>query len=135
MSHLPETKLMPTTEQLLRLPKWAQEQIRDLTRQRDTAVRKLFEFEDNQTPSKVWSEDMLHVGSRPTLVRHYFQANDVEIEHAGVHLMVRGLHDDKSPMHLSWRPAGEGGWSYADVALIPESYQQVRLVAMEKRKR
>jgi hypothetical protein len=124
-----------TTDQLLRLPKWAQEQIRSLTQQRDTAVRKLFEFEDNQTPSKVWSEDMIYVSDAPTMVRHYFQANDVEIEHAGVHLNIRGLHDDSDAMHLSWRPTGEGHWSFGDVAFIPESYQQARLVAMEKRKR
>jgi hypothetical protein len=124
-----------TTEQLLRLPKWAQEEMRSLTQQRDTAVHKLFEFEDSQTPSKVWSEDLIHVGAAPILVKHYFQTHRVEIEHAGVRLVVRGLHDNSDDMRLSWRPAGDGLWSCTDVAFIPESYQQARLVIMEKRKR
>lgn len=122
---------MSTTEhQIDKLPKWAQQQIRQLTQERDSAVSALFRYEDAQTPSKVWTEDIHHLLGRTTFVKNYFQCDGLTIEQAGVRLKVRGLWDEKTPISLAWGPACCDS-RLGDIAFIPESYQQARLVAPE----
>lgn len=117
--------MTPTKEQLARLPKWAQQHMAALQRERDTAVKAFREYEDGQTPSKIWCERLTYLdGSGPTLHRNYFQADSIEMEYAGVHLDVNLRNADG--IKLCWRPAGSSV-TMGPICLIPESYQQVRL--------
>lgn len=79
-----------------KLPKWAQEKIRDLERERDAAVVALNEFQDKQTPSRIWTEDIVCTGeeSGPTAKRNYFQTRSLEIQvgdhkRSTIHLLLR----------------------------------------------
>lgn len=45
--------------EISKLPKWAQAHIANLQRQRDTAVDALKQYLDNQSPSRIFFEDML----------------------------------------------------------------------------
>jgi len=125
----PNTQI--TEEQFKRLPKYAQEYIRDLERERETALKVMRKLEDDQTPTKVWESDFESLGERkgPTEVIRYFDCDRLEIESAGVRLSIGGLWDDKE-ITLSWRPAGEGH-PLGDVLFIPTSYQQAKFVALE----
>lgn len=74
-----------------KLPKWAQDRIRDLERQRDTAIRTLHEFRDAEKPSGVYVEDHACTGEvqGPTLYRHYIQSREVMFEVGSLKLAVR----------------------------------------------
>lgn len=66
-----------TQEQLNKLPKFAQEYIRKIERERELAVRQLNEFVDGQTESKIWVDEAVCTGeeSGPSFKRHYIQAH------------------------------------------------------------
>ena len=73
-----------------KLPKWAQEYIRDLERQRRAAVAALECFEDSQTESGVFYDEMVSdKGGGPSFRRRYVQARGMTFQHAGVELDVR----------------------------------------------
>lgn len=120
--------MTPTKKQLARLPVWAQDHIGELERQRGKAVRVLEEYRDTQTPSKIWTDDLVSLGEDekgPSYIRNYLQVERIEMEHAGVHLDVN-LHHDEG-IKLSWRPVGRA-ITMGDICFIPEAYQQARLV-------
>lgn len=62
-----------------KLPVWAQEHIKNLEMQRDSAIRTLNEFQDSQTKSRVWVDEMVCIGEEtgPTTKRHYLQTRSV----------------------------------------------------------
>jgi len=62
---------------LSKLPKWAQEYIREVEMQRDAARRELNAFTDNQTESKVWTEGLVCDSRPPRAVRRYIQDHGV----------------------------------------------------------
>jgi hypothetical protein len=110
---------MTDKQRIVKLPKWAQDHITRLERRADGAENLLSEYVDDQTPSKVWHEDLL-AGSK-----QYVQTRKVIIEHADVILEVNTYDDDR--IQLTWRPSGEG-YHHGDICFIPTSYQQARLV-------
>jgi hypothetical protein len=65
-----------------KLPKWAQEYIKNIEREREMAIRTLNEFQDSDTPSSYWIEDNVCTGEEqgPTTKRHYVQANRVTVK-------------------------------------------------------
>src|SRR4051812_4329362 len=82
---------VPTKAQITKLPVWAQDYIKHLESERETAVKKLFEFNDAQTPSNVFIQDHVCVGEGtngperdptkkggPTFFRHYIQTKRVQ---------------------------------------------------------
>ena len=116
-----------------KLPKWAQEHIESLQRERDTAVKTLKDFEDSQTPSPIYFDELVSDGESigPTHRKRYVQSHDINIEIHGVHLRVAtayGLTNDDSII-LQW---GTGMGLTGEVAFIPVSYQCARLVTKEK---
>ena len=117
----------PTQTRIDTLPKWAQEYISSLKRQKETAVKVLNKAIDDQTPSKIWTERMecLNDGP-PNFVKRYFQAENIEIEHKGVKLCITGLYDDKEDIKLAWGPAGSNS-RLGDICFVPTAYQQARL--------
>jgi hypothetical protein len=123
-------KEQPTIIQLAKLPKWAQRYIKQVEGEREAAVFRLNQYQDRETPSNIWSTNLTCIGEKdrgPSITKQYFHATDVEIEHKGVHLTVGGLWNKDACMTLSWRPAGQGH-GMGDIAFVPTSYQQARLV-------
>lgn len=106
-------------ERIAKLPKWVQEHITTLERRAKKAEQTLEEYEDDQTPSKVWHGDLL--GNS----KHFVQSDKITIDHADVTLDVGLFEDDR--IQLSWRPSGKWHQS-GDICFIPTSYQQARLV-------
>lgn len=67
---------MITHEMLQRLPKWAQEHIATLARERNDAIKTLQDFLDNQTPSDFWTEEWRSTKN----VKNYIQSRQVTIK-------------------------------------------------------
>lgn len=82
---------IPTKAQISKLPVWAQTYIEHLESEREAAVNKLLEFNDEQTKSNVFIQDHVCIGEGttgrkdagggsggPTFVRRYIQTNRVQ---------------------------------------------------------
>ncbi len=110
---------------ITKLPKWAQDHIRNLERERDTAIRGLNEYIDNQTKSPFYFSDYLCTGENagPTSKVVYIQTNQMTVEHAGVQLDLL-LRDGYIDMNWS-------GEHRVEVAFIPQMHQSARLVSKE----
>lgn len=119
----------PTPEQIEKLPKWAQEYIKDLERERFVAVRSLNEAVDKSTPTPFYYEDSPCTGEKPgpNSKRFYVQTNWIYVEHAGVTLQII-VRPDRPEIDLSWSAVNR---AIGDVGLIPSSYQSARLVAKD----
>ena len=65
-----------------KLPRWAQEKIADIECQRDVAIRALNEFQDEQTPSKIWVDDNVCTGEEtgPSTKRRFIQSRKIEVQ-------------------------------------------------------
>jgi hypothetical protein len=117
--------MTPTPEQIEKLPRWAQEHIKDLDRRMVVAERAVAEYKDSQTPSEFYYEDHLCIGGgSPQLIRRYIQTNRMTIEHAGVQVDVLVREGD---------PEIEIGWSdptrmCREVAMVPKSFQQIKII-------
>lgn len=116
---------MQTAPDISKLPKWTQDHIASLQRQRDAAIVCLNRFEDHQTPSKVYTEELVCTGERqgPTNKRHWIQTETITCVHAGIELRV-SLYKE-GWISLSWGTQRMG----VEVAFIPEAFQQARLQA------
>jgi hypothetical protein len=122
-----------TDEQISKLPKWAQDHICDLARERDTAVRALREWTDSQTESPVSIMELECIGERkgPSQLTRYIQTRRLEIRWEGIRLDIQ--LNNNNPQHeagisLRWS-ALERGLSH--VAMVPTSFQYVDLIAKE----
>lgn len=115
-------------EQLNKLPKWAQDHIKTLQRERDVALRELNEWTDGQTPSGMYIDEMVCTGEEqgPSVKRRYIQSNRVTVEHAGV--MVEVWSHNEGHIAIRW---GRDDGSSRDVAMIPQSYQRANIVSKE----
>jgi len=113
---------------LTRLPKWAQDHIKTLQRERDNAVRALNEYCDSQTPSKIYvdhNESLVEQAGASTK-RQFVQSEKVTIEHGNVLLNVATVYGQD--ISLQWSAPN---YRTLDIAFIPESYCRARLVAKE----
>jgi hypothetical protein len=122
----------PTPEQIQKLPKWAQDYIQNLAREREMSVRALNEFCDNDTPSPFYFEGMVCNGETqgPSSKRRYIQANSITVVWRGIELQV-DAHDygnRGSGIGLRWSTADR---AMREAAFVPESYQSARIVARE----
>lgn len=108
-----------------KLPKWAQEYIQDLRRERETAIETLNEYLEHQRPSPFFVSDLVSTGEErgPSLKKWYIQSRRVEVEHAGVYLHIM-LRDDC--IELSYNAPEK--YASGNVALIPHSFQMIHLV-------
>lgn len=118
-----------------RLPKWAQDHIQTITRERDTAVRALNEYVDGQTESGFYYDDFLSLGERrtealyggPSSKRIYVQTRAITVVHAGVELDVVARNDGSGPeISIQWGSEHRG---VGEIAFIPHSFQCARLKA------
>ena len=116
-----------TGQMIVKLPKWAQVHIKELARERETAIRALNEYVDGQAESPIFYDDLVSSGEEvgPSLKRVYIQSHKVEIVHNGVHLSI-WLRDH---IDLQWgHPKRASG---VNTAFIPTSLQAASLVAKE----
>ena len=104
-----------------KLPKWAQEEIKTLERERDVAVRELNQWVDRQTPSKIYTDELICLGelSGPSFKRRYFQGDSAIFEHLGITLRVL-LRDDC--LDLTWSDE-----RHNKIRFTPYAYQQVHI--------
>ena len=115
-------------EKIEKLPKWTQEYIRQIERERNTAIRALNEYCNTQTPSPFVIEEMESTGERtgPSLKTRYVQKHKISVIHGSVRLNVTLIDD--TAIDLGWEDEHRG---LREVAFIPNSFQQARLVAKE----
>ena len=125
--------MTPTQEQLNKLPKWAQDHIRDIQRQRDIAVLRLDEMVDSQTPSPIYIDelDCTENGS-PKCRRTYIQSNRICVEYAGVTLSIYCPQPNDSQrlygIDLSYSETkSRSGY----VAIISRSFGNIQLLTKE----
>jgi hypothetical protein len=118
----------PPDDKIEKLPKWAQEYIKDLEREREVSIRELNSYCDEQTESPFYTLDLVCTGENqgPSQKVRYIQTNKIEVNNGGVllQLILRGNH-----ICLSW--TAEDFLQSMDVAFIPTGYQQASLVANE----
>jgi hypothetical protein len=113
-------------EKIKKLPKWAQEIIRNLERERAEAINTLNRYVDDQTESPFYSDDSVSTGETqgPTTKRKYFQAYRMNIKHNGVSLGIT-LRDN---IELKWE---DDNRDLKEVAFVPTSFQTAELVSKE----
>lgn len=118
----------PTSEQIEKLPKWAQDHLRNLQRERDVAIRELNEWVDSQTPSAFSVSEMLCIGEQkgPSIKRRYIQGHRMEVVHAGIHLDIS--LGQESCIRLQWEDERR---LCKEVAMVPKSFNNVELIAKE----
>ena len=110
-----------------KLPKWAQDYIKTLQRERQAAVDSLNQYLDNQSPSSFFILDLVSTGEKvgPSFKQRFIQTHNMEVVHDGVYLRIVLR---KGQIDLQWRDADE---HHREVALIPSSYMSARLVSKE----
>lgn len=124
----------PTPNQIAKLPKWTQDYIAQIERQRDAAVETLNTFQDSQTESPIYFEDYVCTGEKsgPVNKRRYIQSRQLNIVYAGVECRVHLAREDDGQreygIHVSWSGAKQ---LFSRVALIPHGFQSIAIVAKE----
>jgi hypothetical protein len=110
-----------------KLPKWAQEHIKKLERERDTAINTLKDYCNHKKPSPIYTEDLVCIGEKkgPSSIRNYIQTYKITINHQGIELNIICREEG---IDMSW---GDGKFRTKDVAFIPWSHQQAYLVSKE----
>ncbi len=112
---------------LEKLPKWAQQEIKNLSRQREVAVNALNEYVDNQTESPFYIDEMECTGERqgPSVKKRYIQGYRMNVIHEKVELKII--------LREGYIDIGWTGTDHAcqDVAFCPSSYQQARITSKE----
>lgn len=115
-----------------KLPKWAQERILTLERERDLAIRALNAFQDEQTPSMFYHDDWVSTGEGkgPSVKRRYVQTHNMVVENAGITLrIVCPVHSGSeraNAIELQW--SGMQRSVVEEIAFIPQSFCAARLV-------
>lgn len=123
--------MTPTEEQIAKLPKWAQDHIKEITRERELSVRALNQYCDDSTPSPFEILDFVCTGEQagPSAKARYIQAHSLRVKWRGVELRIDANDYGVSGkgIRLQWEPDGYG----KDCAMIPLSYNSVKLVCKE----
>lgn len=113
---------------LNKLPKWAQEEFARVKHERDTVVRALREYCDNQTVSNFYIDEYKCTGEKvpgSTVYRRYIQTNKISVYTDGVYLDV--IIIDRGIL-IQW---GKDEFRTGEVAFIPQSYQSAELVSQD----
>jgi hypothetical protein len=125
---------MTTPEiQIARLPKWVQEHIADIQRQRDVAVRELNRWVDAQTPSPVRVLEMvcLGEGAGPSIKTRFVQTRTIEVLWKNVYLKVylaESSAQRQDSIELQWGQ-GEEMHGSGMAALVPTSFQSALIIS------
>ena len=121
----------PTPEQIARLPKWAQEYLKQLESDRLSAVRSLNEYVDDQAESPFRYWDYVNTGEEGRAPSHktkFIQTNKMEVHWAGIELRVL-IRPGQNEIDLQWSKAD--GSRIEEIAFIPKSFGSAVLKAKE----
>ena len=111
----------PTAEQIAKLPKWAQERIRELKRALDVSRLAMADMLDSQSPSLVWYEELVSdstIGG-PSIRRVYIQTDRIMfgVDSSRRMLTISIDHDEPDLYKIS-----------ADsMQIMPRSYNSVEI--------
>ena len=114
---------------LSRQPKYVQDYVKKIKRERETAVRALREYHaDNQTPSPFFVDDLVCLGEEktggPTSTRRYLQGvHRLSVDYEGV-LLTIVLREKQ--IDLSW---GDSQIYRGDIAMVPSGFQNAYLIS------
>lgn len=122
--------MKPTAEQIAKLPKWAQEHIANIERERDVSIRALNKSIDTTTESPFYYETFECTGEEdkgPSMKRYYYQAHNMTVVHLGVeatiYLRDRGINISySSPDTVGLRK---------EIAIMPDCHQSITLVPQD----
>jgi hypothetical protein len=123
--------MKPTPEQITKLPKWVQDHIKDITRERDVSVHSLNEYCDESTPSPFEISEHVCTGETqgPSLKRRYIQAHTITVRWRGVELIVYANdYNHRDGIEIQW--SSDNG-AHSECAFIPKSYQQAVIKSKE----
>lgn len=112
-----------------KLPKWAQEHISKLTRERDNATNKCQRLSESQVVTQAWVEDY---GSDAGHRREYIQGDGIVVQNHGVALCIR-YHKSQIGIELSWAASSDPSiscrpYDIAEACFLPTAHQQARIV-------
>jgi hypothetical protein len=116
-----------------KLPKWAQEKIADLEREKESAIKALKRYLDDQTESPIYVPDHLCLGDGgcgPSHVVRYIQGNKIAVKFGGVELdmlLSEAGNQRDCGIHLTFNALS----SYSPIALLPRASNSISLVAKE----
>lgn len=112
-----------------RLPKWAQRHIRDLSRERDDALRQLNELLDCETESPFYTQDILPSSRGNLSVKRYIQTNSVTVEDGGVTLevLLPGGIQGRQGIELRWQSEAN-----KEVGILPVASNCLTLKAVQR---
>lgn len=119
----------PTPEQTAKLPKWAQEHIQSIERERDNAIAVKNKMVDDQTPTSIYVDDWM---AHPR-VKRYVQCkhNNLTIEHAGVKAEILLARSDDGQRLFGIEivySSNVRSLSFNPVALMPRGHGCIQLV-------
>lgn len=117
-------------DRIKKLPAWAREELKNAERERSVAVRNLQEFLDHQTPSPFFMENYFTEPVTDKFAKVFVQGYAMVCEAHDIRLRVSMEHGstNNDSIVLQWEDVSRRA---RDVAMIPLSYHQVRLVAKE----
>lgn len=110
-----------TIEQIEKLPKWAQEHIRQLEGQRNSAVRALQRFCESNSTGAIVAPQLVCDSSPPSHREARYNWHNLEVRHVGVRLRIT-LYDDR--INLSYTSESR---ELDYVYFTPASFQQFNL--------
>ena len=120
-------KLIPTKEQISKLPKWAQDYITELERNVRESRANLDAILDNQTPTDYSSQDIICDQSPPRFITKYFDA--------------RGITASLDDLEVEFRVCRDNGYiqikariesSNLEPVFVPISYGEFLVFAAER---
>ena len=118
-----------------KLPKWAQDHITKLQRERDTAVAALNKYVDDQTESPISITEMESIGEQagPSFKKRYIQGRGIEFDWRGVYLRVLlvrpGDSQRQGSIELTFHAPED---KLSTVGMIPTSNGQVCLICKDE---
>ncbi len=117
-----------------KLPKWAQDHIATIERERDVAIDALNKHCDDQTKSPFFCDDHECTGEDrgPTIKRRYFQGRRIKAEWRGMTLEIMlvgdGDHQRFPGIQMQWTVDNH---VLGLVAMVPTSLNTMQLVTKE----
>ncbi len=112
-------------ERFLKLPKWTQDYISKIERERDVAIIALRKAEDHSKESPFFYEDLACTGERkgPSNLRFYIQAHHIVAEYAGIRVELYCVPNEN---HMRFN-FGDIDRSLEYAVMTPVSYQQYEI--------
>ena len=113
---------------LSRQPKYVQDYVEKIERERDTAIKALNEYHDDQSPSPFFVDDLMCLGEGktggPTSTRRYLPGvHRLLVNYKGV-LLTIVLREKQ--IDLSW---GDSQIYRGDIAMVPSGFQSAYLIS------